>query len=69
MKYGIVDEKAGENYSAYLPDLPGCTPTGNTIDETRKNIREAITFHLAGLREDGVPLPSPTSLREYVEAN
>lgn len=69
MKYGIVVEKAGDNYSAYVPDLPGCASTGNTVDETRRNIREAISFHLEGLREDGVPIPSPTSLCEYIEAN
>lgn len=69
MKYGIVVETAGTNYSAYVPDLPGCTSTGKTIEETKENIREAISFHLEGLREDGLAIPQPTSLCEYVDAN
>ncbi|HEX7335127.1 MAG TPA: type II toxin-antitoxin system HicB family antitoxin, partial [Pyrinomonadaceae bacterium] len=57
-----------QNYSAYLPDLPGCVATGKTIDELRKNMAEAIELHLQGLREDGLPIPLPTSLADYVEA-
>ena len=68
MRYGVVVELAGKNYAAYVPDLPGCVSTGNTVDESLNNIREAISFHLDGLREDGLPVPAPTSLCEYVEA-
>ena len=67
MRYAVVYEKAENNYSAYVPDLPGCITTGKTIEETRRLIREAIEFHIEGLREDGQPVPEPTSLCEYVE--
>jgi predicted RNase H-like HicB family nuclease len=67
MRYAIVIENAGGNYSAYVPDLPGCVATGATIPETEQAIREAIEFHLEGLREDGNPIPPPSSRVEYVE--
>ncbi|MGK2915891.1 MAG: type II toxin-antitoxin system HicB family antitoxin [Porticoccaceae bacterium] len=67
MRYAIVIEKATSNYSAYVPDLPGCVATGQTIEETEQQIREAIEFHLEELREDGLPIPSPQSQVEYVE--
>jgi predicted RNase H-like HicB family nuclease len=67
-RYGIVIEKADGNYSAYAPDLPGCVATGATIEETEREMREAIRFHIEGLREDGQPVPEPTSVLEYVEA-
>jgi len=67
MRYAIVIEKADSNYSAYVPDLPGCVATGQTIKETEQQIREAIEFHLEGLREDGLPIPPPQSQVEYVE--
>ncbi|HEU4652794.1 MAG TPA: type II toxin-antitoxin system HicB family antitoxin [Steroidobacteraceae bacterium] len=67
MRYAIVIENAGGNYSAYVPDLPGCVATGATIQETELAIREAIEFHLEGLREDGHPIPPPSSRVEYVE--
>ncbi len=67
MRYAIVIEKADGNFSAYVPDLPGCVATGATVEETESQIREAIEFHLAGLREDGTPLPQPSSHVEYVE--
>lgn len=67
MRYAIVIEKATNNYSAYVPDLPGCIATGATIAETEKEIREAIEFHLDGLREDGEPLPEPQCQVEYVD--
>jgi predicted RNase H-like HicB family nuclease len=67
MRYAIVIEKAGSNYSAYVPDLPGCVATGVTVEETEREIREAIEFHLAGLREDGTPIPEPSSYVDYVE--
>jgi predicted RNase H-like HicB family nuclease len=68
MRYAVVIEKANGNYSAYVPDLPGCVATGDTVEETEQQIREAIQFHIEGLREDGLPIPDPTSLAEYVEA-
>jgi predicted RNase H-like HicB family nuclease len=67
MRYAIVIETAGANYSAYVLDLPGCVATGGTPDEAEANIREAIKFHLDGLREDGAPIPPPSSRVEYVE--
>ena len=63
----MIHEKARDNYSAYSPDIPGCIATGKTRKETGKNIKEAISFHLQGLKEDGLPLPEPTSFPEYVE--
>jgi predicted RNase H-like HicB family nuclease len=67
MRYAIVIEKATGNYSAYVPDLPGCVATGATIEEVEAEIREAIEFHLEGLREDGLPIPEPVSRVEYVD--
>lgn len=66
-KYLVIVERANSNYSAYSPDIPGCIATGKTRAEAEKNIREAISFHLAGLREDGLSIPKPTSSAEYVE--
>ena len=68
MRYAIVIEKANSNYSAYVPDLPGCVATAATIREVEDDIREAIRFHIDGLKEDGIPVPAPTSIAEYVEA-
>jgi len=67
MKYAIVIERAKNNYSAYVPDLPGCVATGSTIEEVENQIREAIEFHLDGMREDGEPIPPPSSHVEYVD--
>ena len=67
MRYAIVIEKAEGNYSAYVPDLPGCVATGATVAETEAEIREAIVFHLEGMREDGLAIPVPQSQVEYVE--
>jgi predicted RNase H-like HicB family nuclease len=69
MRYAIVIEKAENNYSAYVPDLPGCVATGATVQETESQIREAVEFHIAGLREDGVPVPQPSSRVDYVEVS
>ena len=66
-RYLIVIENAGSNYSAYSPDLPGCAATGSTIEETRKNMEGAVEFHVDGLREDGLPVPPPSSIANYVE--
>lgn len=67
MRFAIVIEKAGSNYSAYVPDLPGCVATGQTIAETEIEIREAIELHLQGMREDGETIPIPSSAVDYVE--
>ena len=67
MRYAIVIEKATNNYSAYVPDLPGCVATGVTIEEVEAEIREAIEFHLEGLREDGTPIPPAQSKVDYVD--
>lgn len=67
MRYAIGIEKAEGNFSAYVPDLPGCIATGATIGEIESQIREAIEFHLEGMREDGTPIPPPASRVEYVD--
>ena len=67
MKYAVVIEAAGDNYSAYVPDLPGCVATGATIEETEQAIREAIEFHVEGLRADNLPVPPASSRVNYVE--
>jgi predicted RNase H-like HicB family nuclease len=67
MRYAIVIEKAEGNYSAYVPDLPGCVATGSTAAEVEAEISTAIAFHLDGMREDGLTVPQPSSQVEYVE--
>ncbi|MGL0787956.1 type II toxin-antitoxin system HicB family antitoxin [Xanthomonas translucens] len=67
MRYAVVIEQAGNNYSAYVPDLPGCVATGETTAEVEGLIREAIELHLAGMREDGEVIPLPSSQVEYVD--
>jgi predicted RNase H-like HicB family nuclease len=67
MRYAIVIENAGDNFSAYVPDLPGCIATGATLAEMERSIREAIELHLQGLREDGAEIPPPSSRVDYVE--
>jgi predicted RNase H-like HicB family nuclease len=67
MRYAIVIETAESNYSAYVPDLPGCVATGGTLKEAEAEIREAIAFHLDGLREDGLTIPLPSSVVEYLD--
>jgi predicted RNase H-like HicB family nuclease len=66
-KYLIVIEKAVSGFSAYSPDLPGCVSTGRSQEEVEKNMREAIAFHLDGLREEGQPVPEPQSYSAYIE--
>ncbi len=68
MRYAIVIEKADGNYSAYVPDLPGCVATGATVADTEREIRDAIRFHIDGLKQDGQSVPAPTSIADYVEA-
>jgi predicted RNase H-like HicB family nuclease len=67
MRYAIVIEKAEKNYSAYVPDLPGCVATGTSVKEVEAEIRDAIRFHIDGLKADGQPVPQPSSIAEYVE--
>ena len=66
-KYLVIFEKAGKNYSAYSPDVPGCIATGSSRKEAEKNIKEAINFHIEGLKNDGLPAPEPSSSTEYIE--
>ena len=66
-RYVVVIEPAGSNYSAYSPDLPGCVATGATREEARERMQQAIALHLAGLREDHLPIPEPGASAEVVE--
>ncbi len=68
MKYLVIIEPGPNNFSAYAPDLPGCVSTGDTLEEVKSNIQEAISFHLDGMKQDGEPVPEPSSISEYVEA-
>jgi predicted RNase H-like HicB family nuclease len=65
--YAVVIEKTGTGFGAYVPDLPGCVSTGRTLQETERNIREAIEFHLDGMREDGDLIPEPTTVTVSIE--
>ncbi len=67
MKYAVVVEKSDTGYGAYVPDLPGCVAVGETLAKTEHLIREAIEFHLEGLREDGIPVPNPSTVAQYVD--
>ena len=67
MRYAVVIEKGDTSYGAYVPDLPGCIAAGETKDEVIKLIHEAIEFHLEGLKENGEPIPEPSSDIEYIE--
>ncbi len=67
MRYAIVIEKGPASYGAYVPDLPGCVAVGDTPEEVRALVAEAIALHLQGMREDGEPIPEPSSVCEYVE--
>ena len=67
MKYAVVIEDAGPNFSAYVPDLPGCVATGATLQEVESAIRESIEFHLEGLQRAGYEIPAPSSSVEYIE--
>lgn len=68
MRYAIVIEKADGNYSAYVPDLPGCVAAGATVEAVEAEMREAIRFHIEGLKADGLAIPAPTSIADYIEA-
>ncbi len=67
MRFAVIIEKAESNYSAYVPDLPGCVATGETPEAVRNQMREAIAFHIDGLQEDGSPVPEPTTRAEYID--
>jgi predicted RNase H-like HicB family nuclease len=66
-RYAVVFEKAESNWAAYVPDLPGCITTGSTLEETKRNIREAVELHLDAMQEVGEPIPSPTTDVDFVE--
>ena len=68
MRYAVVTEKAPGNYSAYVPDLPGCVAVGDSLAEVELAIREAIRFHIEGLKEDGLPVSPPSEMAEHVTA-
>ena len=68
MTYAVISDRGEPNYSAYVPDLPGCIATGKTLEDTKRLMREAIAFHLEGLKADGLPIPEPTTLAESIEA-
>ncbi len=67
-RYAVVIEKGSNNYSAYVPDLPGCVSTGRSLEDVTRNIREAIELHLEGMRAEGLPIPEPSQV-EYVEVS
>ena len=67
MKYAVVIERTDTKFSAYVPDLPGCIATGKTYEDVELLIREAIEYHLEGMKQDGEPIPLPSSAVEYVE--
>ncbi|MBB5049751.1 putative RNase H-like HicB family nuclease [Rhodopseudomonas rhenobacensis] len=67
MRYAVVIEQAEGNYSAYVPDLPGCVATADSVAAVETEIRDAIRFHIDGLKEDGLPVPAATSVADYVE--
>lgn len=66
MKYAVIFEKTGTGYSAYVPDLTGCVAAGTTLEETAELIRAAVEMHLEAMREDGDPIPEPTTVAEYI---
>lgn len=66
MRYAVIIEKAKGNYSAYVPDLPGCISTGKTIEEVEHNIKDAIKFHIEGIKEDGLSIPEPSTACKYI---
>ena len=69
MRYAVVIEKANGNYSAYVPDLPGCAATGSTLEEAQANISEAIQFHIDGLKEDNLPIPAAETVAQYIDTD
>ncbi len=68
MRYAVVIEKAGDNFSGHVPDMPGCVATGESVEAVERELSEAIRFHIEGLKEDGLPIPPPSAVADYVEA-
>jgi predicted RNase H-like HicB family nuclease len=68
MRYTVIIEASERNYSAYVPDLPGCIATGKILEDIKRLMREAIAFHLEGLKANGLPIPEPSTPSEYIEA-
>jgi predicted RNase H-like HicB family nuclease len=66
MKYAVIYEKTGTGYSAYVPDLPGCIAAGSSLQQVTELMRDAIEMHLEGMREDGDPIPEPTTVADYI---
>ncbi|MBP6963327.1 MAG: type II toxin-antitoxin system HicB family antitoxin [Armatimonadetes bacterium] len=60
-EYTVIYEHTENNWAAYSPDVPGCMATGKTREEAERNFRDALTFHIEGLKEEGLPIPEPTS--------
>ena len=69
MKYAVVIEKTENDFGAYVPDLPGCVAVADSLEAVERMIREAIQFHIEGLKQDGLPIPPPVTLCEYVDAS
>ncbi|HEY9693377.1 MAG TPA: type II toxin-antitoxin system HicB family antitoxin [Oculatellaceae cyanobacterium] len=69
MEYTVIIEKGKTSYGAYVPDLPGCVAVGETLKEVKTLIQKAIEFHIEGMREDGIFIPEPTTICEYVKAS
>jgi predicted RNase H-like HicB family nuclease len=69
VRYVVIIEQGDGGFGAYVPDLPGCVAVGETREEAMRLIREAIEFHLEGMREEGLPVPQPSSSSEYVEVS
>lgn len=69
MQYLVIIEKADGNYSAYIPDVPGCVATGKTPEKTLHTIKEALDMHLKGLADDGLPCPEPVTQANYLVVN
>ncbi len=68
MCYAVVIEKAGDNFSGHVPDMRGCVATGESVEAVERELSEAIRFHIEGLKEDGLPIPPPSAVADYVEA-
>lgn len=68
-RFLIIIESGSRNYSAYVPDLPGCIATGRTLEEVEKNMREAIEMHIQGMIEDGEPIPTPSLKAQYLDVS
>lgn len=66
MKFAVIYERSGTGYSAYVPDLPGCVAAGSSLEETAELMKGAVAMHLEGMREDGKPIPNPTTLADYI---